>query len=336
MKNGCMIICCGLCMVLVAFSQAQAQAQAPFGLVIHGGAGTILKKNMTPEKEAAYKAKLEEALRAGYEVLKQGGASLDAVQAAITHMEDSPLFNAGKGAVFTADGKNEMDAAVMDGKTLKAGAITGVRHIKNPILLARAVMDKSEHVMLTGDGAEKFAKMQGFTMMPEKYFYTEERWKSLQKAKELEKQGVKPEAMPADKKHGTVGAVALDKAGNLGAGTSTGGMTNKKFGRVGDAPIIGSGTYANNASCAVSCTGHGEYFIRAVVAHDISSLMQYKGLTLQQACDEVVMRKLVTMGGEGGLIAIDSKGAMAMPFNSEGMYRGSITADGKITVEIYK
>lgn len=311
-------------------------AQQQYVLVIHGGAGTITKASMTPEKEKAYKAALELALKTGYEVLKNGGTSLDAVEKTVHILEDSPLFNAGKGAVFSAAGKNEMDAAIMEGSTMKAGAVTGVRHIKNPISLARAVMEKSEHVMLVGDGAEEFAKKQGFTMIPEKYFFTPERWKSLQKAKELEKQGTKPEKLPADKKHGTVGAVALDSKGNLAAATSTGGMTNKRWGRVGDAPIIGAGTFADNATCAISCTGHGEYFIRTVVAHEVHALMKYKGLSLQQAADEVVLKTLVKIGGEGGLIAIDAKGNMAMPFNSEGMYRGAITKDGQITVEIYK
>lgn len=311
-------------------------AQQQYVLVIHGGAGTITKASMTPEKEKAYKAALELALKTGYEVLKNGGTSLDAVEKTVHILEDSPLFNAGKGAVFSAAGKNEMDAAIMEGSTMKAGAVTGVRHIKNPISLARAVMEKSEHVMLVGDGAEEFAKKQGFTMIPEKYFFTPERWKSLQKAKELEKQGTKPEKLPADKKHGTVGAVALDSKGNLAAATSTGGMTNKRWGRVGDAPIIGAGTFADNATCAISCTGHGEYFIRTVVAHEVHALMKYKGLSVQQAADEVVLKTLVKIGGEGGLIAIDAKGNMAMPFNSEGMYRGAITKDGQITVEIYK
>jgi beta-aspartyl-peptidase (threonine type) len=317
-------------------SAVSVQSQKPIAIAIHGGAGTILKSSMTPEKEAAYKAALEEALKAGYAVLKNGGTSLDAVCAAVQRLEDSPLFNAGKGAVFTADGKNELDAAIMDGNSLSAGAVAGVQRVKNPILLARAVMERSEHVMLTGIGAEKFAKQQGIQLVPEKYFFTPERWNSLQKIKEAEKNGIKPSQQPADRKHGTVGAVALDSFGNLAAATSTGGMTNKKWGRVGDAPIIGAGTYANNAACAVSCTGHGEYFIRATVAYDVAALMMYKGLTLQQATDEVVMKKLKQMGGEGGLIAVDKTGAIAMPFNSEGMYRASLAPDGTMTVEIYK
>jgi L-asparaginase / beta-aspartyl-peptidase len=315
---------------------APATPTKPIALAIHGGAGTILKSTMTPEKEAAFRAALRQALMAGHEVLKRHGTSLDAVLAAVQIMEDSPLFNAGKGAVFTANGTNELDAAIMDGATLKASAIAGVQRIKNPIALARAVMETSEHVMLTGAGAEAFAKMRGFAMMPPSYFHTPARWESLQKAKEAEKQGVKPEAQPAERKHGTVGCVALDEFGNLAAGTSTGGMTNKKWGRVGDAPIIGAGTYANNATCAVSATGHGEYFIRAAVAHDISAQMLYKGASLTEAANDVVMRKLVALGGEGGIIAIDRSGTIAMPFNSAGMYRASLDANGTVVIEIYK
>jgi L-asparaginase / beta-aspartyl-peptidase len=323
----------------VPMSAQASAAKPPIALAIHGGAGTILKSTMTPEKEVAFRTTLKQALLAGYDVLKNHGTSLDAVCVAIRVMEDSPLFNAGKGAVFTAEGKNEMDAAIMDGSTLKAGAITGVRHIKNPIDLARAVMEKSPHVMLTGSGAEIFAKTLGFKMTPESYFFTPNRWESLQKAKEAEKRGIKSDEQPAERKHGTVGCVALDESGNLAAGTSTGGMTNKKWGRVGDAPIIGAGTYANNATCAVSATGHGEYFIRAVVAADISAQMLYKGSSLQAAADDVVMRKLVTMNGgkgEGGVIAIDRTGALAMPFNSAGMYRASIDTNGTMMIGIYE
>lgn len=320
---------------------SQASDSSKVVLVIHGGAGTILKKNMTAEKEQAYRKTLEESLLAGYSVLENGGSSMDAVTAAITVMEDSPLFNAGKGSVFTHDGKNEMDAAVMDGKTKKAGSVAGVHTIKNPILAARAVMDKSEHVMMTGSGAETFAKMQGLEIVPEKYFFDETRWKQLQKAKEqnkiqmdhsdtLKKTKTKPD------KHGTVGAVALDKDGNLAAGTSTGGMTNKKYGRVGDAPIIGAGTYANNGTCGISCTGHGEFFIRAVVAHDVSALMEYKGLSLKESAELVINKKLKEMGGEGGLIGLDKNGKVCMPFNTEGMYRAYITASGQMYIAIYR
>lgn len=336
-------------------SLANAQNQANITLVIHGGAGTITRQNMTPEKEKAYREVLNQALQTGYGVLKKGGTSMDAVEATIRIMEDSPLFNAGKGAVFTHDGKNEMDAAVMDGKTGKAGSIAGVTVIKNPISTARRVMDKSEHVMMVGPGAEAFAKVQGMEIVDPKYFYTEARWKALQQAIKEEKIELDHSEKPAPvdksrktgsirndkiftegKKYGTVGCVALDQFGNLAAGTSTGGMTNKRYGRVGDAPIIGAGTYANNATCAVSATGHGEYFIRSVVGFDISALMDYKGMSVKNAADEVVMKKLVERGGEGGVIALDAKGNFAMPFNSEGMYRGYIKADGTSEVLIYK
>nr|WP_295925323.1 isoaspartyl peptidase/L-asparaginase [uncultured Dyadobacter sp.] len=326
-------------------------------LVIHGGAGTITRANMSPEKEAAYREGLNLALEKGYAVLKRGGTSVEAVEAAIHVMEDSPLFNAGKGAVFTNEGKNELDAAVMEGKTLKAGAVAGVTTIKNPISAAIAVMEKSPHVMMAGKGAEQFAKEKGLEIVAPSYFYTEPRFKALQKAKEQEKteldhnakeekeikkgqktglRGAEDLIFTEGKKLGTVGCVALDRFGNLAAGTSTGGMTNKKYGRIGDAPIIGAGTYANNATCAVSATGHGEYFIRSVVAYDISALMEYKGMNLKDAADAVVMKKLVERGGEGGIIAVDRAGNIAMPFNSEGMYRGYIRSDGKSEILIYK
>ncbi|WP_031527268.1 isoaspartyl peptidase/L-asparaginase family protein [Dyadobacter crusticola] len=326
-------------------------------VVIHGGAGTITRANMSPEKEKAYKAALNEALQKGYAVLKNGGTSVEAVEATIHVMENSPLFNAGKGAVFTNEGKNELDASVMEGKTLKAGAVAGVTNIKNPISAAIAVMNKSEHVMMAGPGAEKFAKEQGLEIVDPSYFYTEARFNALEKAKSADKTELDHDAkeekqirkapktgrmeqreliFTEGRKFGTVGCVALDKFGNLAAGTSTGGMTNKKYGRIGDAPIIGAGTYANNATCAVSATGHGEYFIRSVVAHDISALMEYKGLSLQEAADEVVMKKLVERGGEGGIIALDRNGNVTMPFNSEGMYRGYIKSNGKSEVLIYK
>lgn len=327
-------------------STAQTK-NADFAIAIHGGAGTILKKNMTEELEKQYTDKLSEALQAGYDTLKKGGTSIDAVVTSIKILEDSPLFNAGKGSVFTADGKNEMDAAIMDGKTLMAGSVAGVRTIKNPITAARCVMEKSPHVMMVGAGAEQFAKTCKCEFADESYFFEQKRWDQLQKIKGTEKQAmdhsdttgaIEPEddVLNTDKKFGTVGLVALDKHGNLAAGTSTGGMTNKKYGRVGDAPIIGSGTYANNKTCAISCTGHGEFFIRSVVAYDVSALMEYKGMTLENAANEVVMKKLVTMGGEGGLIAIDAKGNVAMPFNSAGMYRGYMKSNGKKEVLIYK
>ncbi|UKJ07293.1 isoaspartyl peptidase/L-asparaginase family protein [Solitalea lacus] len=318
-----------------------------YALVIHGGAGTILKERMTSKKEAAYKAALTQALQAGYDILKKGGNSLDAVEAAVIVMEDSPLFNAGKGSVFTNEGKNEMDAAIMDGKSLMAGSVASVTTIKNPIIAAKTVMLKSPHVMMIGAGAEKFAKEQGLNIVDPSYFYTKERWEQLQNAKEKDKiqldhtDSIKSHSFLKqpenhDYKYGTVGACALDIHGNLAAATSTGGMTNKRFGRVGDAPIIGAGTYANNNSCAVSCTGWGEFFIRNVVAHDVAALVEYKGLNLKDAAEEVVMKKVPALGGDGGLIAIDRKGNIAMPFNTAGMYRGYVKKDGQIVVEIYK
>ncbi len=313
-----------------------------FALVIHGGAGTILRENMTPELEKQYLEALDKALAAGYDTLEKGGSSLDAVVEAIKVMEDSPLFNAGKGSVFTHDGKNEMDASIMDGKSLMAGAVAEVRTVRNPITAARAVMEKSEHVLLVGIGAELFAKEKGCKMEDTTYFFDQKRWDQLQKIKDGEKTALdhgstRPEDMELkDKKFGTVGVCALDKYGNLAAGTSTGGMTNKKFGRVGDSPIIGAGTYANNKTCAISCTGHGEFFIRSVVAYDVSALMEYKSLSLQEAADEVVMKKLVERHGEGGLIGIDARGNVVMPFNTPGMYRGYRKSDGKKEILIYK
>jgi L-asparaginase / beta-aspartyl-peptidase len=304
-------------------------------IVIHGGAGTILKKNMTPEKEAAYTAGLKQALETGYKLLKEGKSSLDAVEATIRVLEDNPLFNAGKGAVFTHDGRNELDAAIMNGKTLQAGAVAGVTTIRNPISAARAVMEKSEHVMMTGKGAEQFAKEAGLEIVDPSYFRTQERWDALQKALKEDSAKLHVSAAHRDSKFGTVGCVALDKAGNLAAGTSTGGMTDKKYGRIGDSPIIGAGTYANNKTAAVSCTGWGEFFIRNVVAYDLSAMMEYKGLPVSDA-GAAVLAKVATLGGSGGLIALDKDGHMAYPFNTDGMYRGCVTADGKITIEIYK
>jgi len=326
---------------------ASAQTKK-FALVVHGGAGTILKSQMTPEKEKAYQQGINDALTAGYAVLSKGGAAVDAVEAAIKVLEDNPLFNAGKGAVFTNEGRNEMDAAIMDGKTLKAGSVAGVTTIKNPITAARAVMDKSEHVMMTGTGAEKFAALQGCTIVDPSYFYTKERWDALQKVRaedstktQLDHDSTKPKAMlkqpgNRDSKYGTVGCVALDMDGNVAAATSTGGMTNKKFGRVGDAPIIGAGTYANNATCAISCTGWGEFFIRLVMAKSVSDRMELAKENLTDAANTMIMKKLGELGGDGGLIAIDKDGNIAMPFNTEGMYRGYMTSNGKKEVLIYK
>lgn len=328
----------------VAGSAFAQDKNAKYVLVMHGGAGTILKKNMTPEKEAAYRETMTKALQTGYDALKSGKSSLDAVEVAIHVLEDSPLFNAGKGAVFTHEGKNEMDAALMDGKTLKAGAIAGVTVIRNPISAARAVMEKSEHVMMAGKGAEAFAKQAGLTIVDPSYFYTEDRWRGLQQAikqdsmkavLDHDKKAIKLGTINPDFKFGTVGAVALDKAGNLAAGTSTGGMTNKRYGRIGDAPIIGAGTYANNATAGISGTGWGEFYIRTVLAHDLSAMMEYQKLSVQEASKKVI-DKMGKLGGDGGLIALDKNGHVAMEFNTAGMYRGTVTEDGKISVEIYK
>jgi L-asparaginase / beta-aspartyl-peptidase len=315
----------------------------PIGLVIHGGAGTIRREAMTPERDREFRAALTAALEAGHRILQAGGTSLDAVVAAINLMEDSPLFNAGRGAVFTNDGRNELDASIMEGRTLNAGAVAGVTRVKNPIDLARAVMERSPHVMLAGAGAENFAEQQGLEMVAPEYFHTQSRWDALQRAREQERIELSEDihrpqstAEPDDFKFGTVGAVALDRNGDLAAGTSTGGMTNKRWGRIGDAPIIGAGTYANNQSCAVSATGHGEYFIRNVVAYDICALMEYRGITLAAAADAVVMGKLVERGGDGGVIALDRRGNVAMPFNTPGMYRGYIDAEGRTVVMIYR
>lgn len=312
-----------------------------FAIVIHGGAGTILKQNMSPEKEAAYKAKLEEAIRVGYTILKDGGSSLDAVEKTINVLEDSPLFNAGKGAVFTNAETNELDASIMDGKTLNAGASAGTKTVKNPINLARAVMENSPHVMLSGIGAESFAKEQGIELVDSSYFFTQNRFNTLKRVKKREAQKTTtPETAfydttIKDSKFGTVGCVALDKNGNLAAGTSTGGMTNKRWGRIGDAPIIGAGTYANNNTCGVSSTGWGEFFIRAMVAHDISALMDYKNLTLQESAKLVIQEKVPELGGDGGIIAIDKYGNMVMEFNTAGMYRASMNDKGELTIGIY-
>ena len=309
-----------------------------FSIAIHGGAGTILPALMTPQKELAYRTALNEAIRLGSNILEKGGSSLDAVEAAVVSLENFPLFNAGKGAVFTHKGTHEMDASIMSGLNLNAGAVSGVSKVKNPISLARLVMEKSGHVYLSGQEAEIFASNNGLPIESDNYFYTDERYKQWQDVKDSDTYQLDhtDKSEQGEKKFGTVGAVALDLHGNLAAATSTGGMTNKKFGRVGDTPIIGAGTYANNHTCAISCTGHGEYFIRAVVAYDISCLMEYKGLSLKQACDFVVKEKLVKMGGEGGLIAIDKIGNIELPFNSDGMYRAFQYADKPIVTEIYR
>ncbi|RMA66116.1 isoaspartyl peptidase/L-asparaginase family protein [Ulvibacter antarcticus] len=313
-----------------------------FGIVIHGGAGTILKENMSDSLENAYKVKLTEAINVGYSILKNGGTSMEAVVSTINVMEDSPLFNAGKGSVFTHDETNEMDASVMNGADLNAGAVAGVTRIKNPISLALVVMNDSPHVMLSGKGAEIFAQEKGFLLVDPEYFYTENRFQSLQKIKNREKQKAKKlgsvfeDPYIKNSKFGTVGYAALDKNGNLAAGTSTGGMTNKRWNRIGDAPIIGAGTYANNATCAVSSTGWGEYFIRAMVAHDISAMMEYKGVSLNEAAKEVIQKKVPALGGDGGIVAIDKDGNVAMEFNTAGMYRAHMNSEGELTLGIYK
>ncbi|HEX5724860.1 MAG TPA: isoaspartyl peptidase/L-asparaginase [Longimicrobiaceae bacterium] len=320
---------------------ADPPAQERWGLVIHGGAGTIRREQVPPERQAEYHAALREALLAGWRVLEAGGTSLDAVEAAVNLMEDNPLFNAGKGAVITADGRIELDAAVMDGATLRAGAVAGLRHVKNPIDLARAVMERSPHVMMIGDGAEAFAREQGIELVPAEYFFTDARRRAWVRAREQERarrDSVRGGAAALDdeRKFGTVGAVALDRHGNLAAGTSTGGMMMKRYGRVGDVPIIGAGTYANNRSCAVSATGHGEFFIRNTVAHSVCALVEYGRLPLQAAADSIVMRQLVAQGGDGGIIAMDRQGNWTLTFNSAGMYRGRIGADGRPETAIFR
>jgi len=312
-----------------------------FAIAIHGGAGTILRKNMTAEKENDIRDKLTESLCAGHDVLESGGTAIDAVQAAVVVMEDSPLFNAGKGAVFTHEGGHEQDACLMDGVTRNVGAVAGVRKIANPILLARLVLDKSSHVLLSGDGAERFAVANGMTLVEDQgYFYTEHRWQQLQKSIAREKKQASEHTQldhsDDQDRIGTVGAVALDRHGNLAAATSTGGMTNKRYGRIGDTPVIGAGTYADNNTCAVSATGVGEHIMRGVISYDIVALMEYKGLTLVEGAEVVVMDKLAAIGGSGGVVAIDAQGNIAMPFNSPGMYRGWMRADGMSEVKIFK
>jgi beta-aspartyl-peptidase (threonine type) len=306
-----------------------------FSIAIHGGAGTLVKGMMTPELEANYKSVLKEALGAGYAILENDGTSIDAVAKAVTILEDSHLFNAGKGAVFTADETHEMDASIMDGKTLNAGAVSLITGIKNPISLAKEVMMKSEHVFLAGEGAMQFAKANNYKIEDKTYFYDElrhQQWLEIKDTDSFQLDHTKKK----DSKFGTVGAVACDKSGNIAAATSTGGMTNKKFGRVGDSPMIGAGNYANNKTCAISCTGSGEFFIRGVVAYDVACLMEHKGMSLKKASEEVIHKRILEIGGDGGLIAVDAKGNIAMPFNTEGMYRASKSSNGKEELSIYK
>jgi L-asparaginase / beta-aspartyl-peptidase len=333
---------------------AVAQEVGPeWAIAVHGGAGTARRESMTPELESKYVAALTAALEAGREILASGGSGLDAVEAALRILEDSPLFNAGKGAVFTRDGRNELDASIMDGSSLAAGAVAEVRHVKNPISLARRVMEASPHVMMAGVGAEEFALEQGIELVPATYFFTERRWQSLQRAREAEQRAEAERGAGADARAGaqgravaepvgalgelgTVGAVALDRRGNLAAGTTTGGMTNKRFGRIGDSPIIGAGTYADNRACAVSGTGHGEFFIRNAVAHDICARVLYLEESIGEAADAVVMGVLVEQGGDGGVIAMDPEGRIAMPFNTPSMLRGHVTSEEGPVVEIFR
>ena len=333
---------CGL-LVVAALAEAQqfgrmsSIKENKIGLVVHGGAGTMERGKMTSEKEREYRAGIENALRTGWEILQRGGSSLDATEAAVRVFEDDPLFNAGKGSVFTAAGTNEMDAAIMDGKTLKAGAVACIQHVKNPISLARLVMEKSPHVLMSGGGAEDFAKEHGIELVEAKYFFTQDRWDALQKAKAAEKgggSGDKKFYLSDQDLHGTVGAVALDRSGNLAAATSTGGKTGKLSGRIGDTPIIGGGTYAS-PTCAVSGTGDGEFFIMATAARDVSALIEYGHKTLEEATVATI-NKIGKLGGTGGMIAIDKNGKIALPFNTSGMYRGYVDANGKFVTEIYR
>lgn len=307
------------------------QEKPKYTIVIHGGAGTITKAGLSAEREKLYTNKLNEALLAGDKMLKEGKKGIEVVVKVIQIMEESPLFNAGKGAVLTNEGQVELDASIMNGKTLNAGAVAGVTDVKSPIELASRIMTKSKHVMLSGKGASEFAKAEGLEMVPNNYFHTERRKKSLQRVKENEKKRKENK-----EKHGTVGCVVLDSFGNLAAGTSTGGMTNKRFGRIGDSPVIGAGTYANNETCAVSCTGHGEFFIRYVVAYAISALMEFKGMTLEEAADFIINKRLVEANGSGGLIAVDKDGNIAMPFNTAGMFRAYMKSTGEKQILMYK
>jgi beta-aspartyl-peptidase (threonine type) len=311
---------------------------AKYSLAIHGGAGTILKSDLTPVLEKKYKQGLQQALDAGFSILERGGTAIEAVKTASTYLEDDALFNAGKGSVFTKDGFNEMDAAIMDGRTLEAGAVAGVRNVRNPVLLAEQVMLYSGHVFLSGKGANDFAVKRGVKMEPDEYFFSQSRYDQLKEMGNTDEYKLDHNNISAVKenKFGTIGAVACDKNGNVAAATSTGGMTNKQFGRIGDSPIIGIGTYANNRTCAISCTGHGEPFIRAVVAYDVSCLMEYKNMSLHEACEEVVLKKLMKINGEGGLIGMDAEGNAALVFNCAGMYRGLRSSDGTNMVAIYE
>jgi beta-aspartyl-peptidase (threonine type) len=337
MKITGLILACSLLGVtaMITTTNASAAPRTPFAIAVHGGSGTIEKGEFSAEKENEIRAALEQAVRAGHEILAAGGSSLDAVTRAVTELEDSPHFNAGRGAVFNAEGKNELDASIMEGDNLDAGAIAAVHNVRNPILLARRVMTDSPHVMLMGQGAEAFAREQGIAFEDDDYFYTDYRWQQLQKAKASDRPDATFLSETPDQWFSTVGAVALDQHGNLAAATSTGGMTNKQWGRVGDSPIIGAGTYADNRSCAVSATGHGEYFIRATVARDVCARVQFTGVSLAEASRQVVGEQLTAMGGDGGIIAVDPQGNVSLTFNTSGMYRASIDAAGKVYVAIY-
>ncbi|HUF13483.1 MAG TPA: isoaspartyl peptidase/L-asparaginase [Longimicrobiales bacterium] len=337
-----------IALVAVACGGSRAPADPPaaidgprlqWGLVLHGGAGTITRESMTPERERAYRDVMTQALRAGHARLQAGGSSLDAVVAAITIMEDSPLFNAGRGAVFTAEGTNSLDASIMEGSTLRAGAVAGVGRVRNPIALARLVMERSPHVMLSGAGAEEFAQLQGIELVDPSYFYTESRWRSLERVQEQERRAREnadtTSALTVDEKFGTVGVVALDRNGVIAAGTSTGGMTNKRWGRIGDSPIIGAGTYAG-PSCGISATGWGEYFIRNVVAYDVCARMEYRDVSLREAAHQVIMVRLESQEPEtGGIIGLDGEGNVVAVFNTSGMYHGWIDQDGSVGIGIY-
>jgi beta-aspartyl-peptidase (threonine type) len=322
-------------MQFVNFDSFYIHTMNTFSIAIHGGAGTLVKGMMTPEKELAYKKGLKEALDDGYSILERGGTAVDAVEKAVKTLEDSHLFNAGKGSVFTATETHEMDASIMDGKNLNAGAVTLITGIKNPISLAKDVMEKSEHVFLAGEGAMQFAKKLNYSLEDNNYFYDELRHQQWVELKDTDTFQL-DHSIKNDSKFGTVGAVACDKEGNIAAATSTGGMTNKKWGRVGDSPLIGAGNYANNKTCAVSCTGSGEYFIRGVVAYDVSCLIEFKGMSLEEATNEVIHKRILEIGGDGGLIAINTKGNISMPFNTEGMYRAMKTSSGMYEVSIFK
>ncbi|HJN90664.1 MAG TPA: isoaspartyl peptidase/L-asparaginase [Verrucomicrobiota bacterium] len=328
-----------IAVALLSFIAMLSQAK-PIAIVIHAGAGSLSRDSLTPERERLYHATLEQSLRTGHTILKRGGSALDAVEAAIVIMEDAPVFNAGKGAVFTAEGKNELDASIMDGRVLQAGAVGGVTTVKNPISAARAVMEKSPHVLFTNRGAEKFASDNGLEIVDPKYFFTERRWKQILEWRKQQKGKAKPQATAEPDRHtdyfGTVGCVALDAAGNIAAGTSTGGMTGKRFGRIGDSPIIGAGTYADNRTAGISCTGHGEYFIRHAVAYDISARMAYKQESLGKAAADVVQTVLKQAGGSGGIIGLDAKGNIVMEFNTPAMTRGAIDRDGNLETALFK